>query len=302
MATQVLNGKAFEWAVALEIENQSGFAIEMSTAAINAKFAYSQISQKKAAHFITTASRAVAHILEREKPQLIKNNFKIKIASDTRGVVGDVRDVIIFNDTVQIGFSCKTNHDDLKHSRLSDKLDFVSKWGLSTQGCSQEYWDKIKPVFGTLRAIKRNSNRAALFADLEDKPQRFYWPVLDAFTDELTALQINQNQSKLCSDLLSYLIGKNDFYKIISLPTEVIIQAFNFNGTLNTSKSKFPDSIVGIDRVNGGQYSKTVRFSRGYSINFRIHNGDSKVVPSLKFAVSAISFPPKEIYTQNISV
>jgi len=53
--------------------------------------------------------------------------------------------------------------------------------------------------------------------------------------------------------------------------------------------------------LDGGRYSKTVRFNRGFTFNFRIHSASSRVEPSLKFAVSAISLPPSEIYTNHIT-
>lgn len=53
---------------------------------------------------------------------------------------------------------------------------------------------------------------------------------------------------------------------------------------------------------NGGQYSKTIVFNRGYSINFRIHNSESKVTPSLKFDITAIGLPANEIYQQTFDL
>jgi hypothetical protein len=82
---------------------------------------------------------------------------------------------------------------------------------------------------------------------------------------------------------------------------QVEIQAFNFRNTLSVQKSKFPTKIVRIDNLNGGQYSKTVRFNEGFTINFRIHSASSRVEPSLKFDIRAISLPPRTIYTHYIS-
>lgn len=143
-----------------------------------------------------------------------------------------------------------------------------------------------------------------LFDDIYDKPNTIYWPVLNAFSDELTRIQNSKSikEELLCKNLISYLIGNNDFYKIIATTNEVVIQGFNFHNSLAIPKSKYPKQIVGIDKKNGGIYSKNLRFSGGYTINFRIHNASSRVEPSLKFAISAISFPPKEIYTQNITL
>ncbi|WP_419234801.1 HaeIII family restriction endonuclease [Rickettsia endosymbiont of Nabis limbatus] len=97
--------------------------------------------------------------------------------------------------------------------------------------------------------------------------------------------------------LVSYLVGKYDFYKVIcSGSNRVIIQAYNFNNTLNTKKTNYPNHIYAINTKNGGIYSKTIVFNRGFSINFRIHNASSRVEPSLKFDINAIGLPINEVY------
>jgi hypothetical protein len=134
-------------------------------------------------------------------------------------------------------------------------------------------------------------------------PDRFYWKVLDAFEAELLRLTAPgaPRAAEITKSLISYIIGNHDFYKVISRPDQVEIQGFNLNGTLAVAKTRYPEHVIQIDRLNGGQYSKTVRFNRGFTFNFRIHSASSRVEPSLKFAVSAISLPPAEIYTNHIS-
>lgn len=106
--------------------------------------------------------------------------------------------------------------------------------------------------------------------------------------------------SSLTREDVSYLIGNNDFCKVTASTGQVEIQAFNFKGALAVPKSKYPARIVGIDNLNGGQYSKTIRFSEGYTINFRIHSASSRIEPSLKFDVRAIGFPSRAIYTHHV--
>ena len=134
-------------------------------------------------------------------------------------------------------------------------------------------------------------------------PERFYWKVLDAFEAELLRLTAPgaPRASEATKSLITYIIGNHDFYKVISRLEQVEIQGFNLNGTLSVSKTRYPEHVIGIDRLNGGRYSKTVRFNRGFTFNFRIHSASSRVEPSLKFAVSAISLPPSEIYTNHIT-
>lgn len=182
---------------------------------------------------------------------------------------------------------------------MSDNLDFVKSWGLDHAGCSDVYWDVIKPIFEELRKIRRDSGRKALWAKVDDKPERFYWPILDAWSDEIKRIcDVSDSKAQfVCKEMIAYLIGRNDFYKIICRGSaSADIQAFNFNGSLATTKTKFPTFINAINNKNGGVFSKTIVFNRGYSINFRIHNASSRVEPSLKFDIKAIGLPVNEIY------
>jgi len=63
-----------------------------------------------------------------------------------------------------------------------------------------------------------------------------------------------------------------------------------------------PNCGTWVNNKNGGQYSKTVVFNHGYSINFRIHNASSRVEASLKFDIKAIGLPTSEVYQQTIDL
>lgn len=301
--SQVDNGKAFEYAVAEALSTALDVPIVENQEFLRTKSSYEKVLQKLQDRFPVAASLAIQHIIEKESANLSsKQPQSIWIASDSMGQKGDVRDVIVKCSDYEIGISCKTNHDDFKHSRLSGTANFVKKWGLDPEGCSQDYWDAVKPLFAELTEIRKTSGAKALWSDQKDVPNRFYWKVLDAFEAELLRLTApgSPRASEVTKNLISYIIGNHDFYKVISRPDQVEIQGFNLIGTLAVSKTRYPEHVIGIDRLDGGQYSKTVRFNRGFTFNFRIHSASSRVEPSLKFAVSAISLPPSEIYTNHI--
>lgn len=302
--SQVDNGKAFEFAVAQALAKELGLPVAESPEYQNTKNSFEKVSSQLRERFPKAAELAVRHILEKESKNLAsKQPIGIWIAGDALGQKGDVRDVVIKCKDAEVGISCKTNHDAFKHSRLSGKADFVKTWGLDPAGCSPEYWAAVKPLFAELAQIRKDSGAKALWSDQKEVPERFYWKVLDAFEAEILRLTAPNapRASEVSKNLISYIIGNHDFYKVISRPDQVEIQGFNLNGTLAVSKTRFPEHVIGIDRLNGGQYSKTVRFNRGFTFNFRIHSASSRVESSLKFDVKAISLPPAEIYTNHIS-
>lgn len=298
MASQVANGKAFEWAVAQASAKAFDLPIKSNASSENAERSFNALSSSKAAEFESSASKAIEHIsrIEIDNP-LIVNAKWIEIASDSRGIAGDVRDVLLASEDSEIGFSCKTNHDALKHSRLSSTIDFAKSWGLSESGCSPDYWNAVKPLFAELKQIKTVSSSTALFENIADLPENYYFPILKAFKRELLEIMGTDGPEaqRAAAAFVRYVIGVNDFYKIMNLKKETSIQGFNFGGSLSIGVSKLPDRLVSVDEFDGGNFSVTTRFNKGYTFNFRIHNASSRVEPSFKFDIRGISFE-SEVY------
>jgi hypothetical protein len=295
MASQVVNGKAFEWAVGFAIQEKTGYKIQMDDTALNNKNCYESesISVRKREKFLKHAHLAIEHIFSKE--QLCEQG-NIIFLSDSAGQSGDVRDIKIKSSTKEFGISCKTNHEAYKHSRLSNTSDFVFKWGLSANGCTETYKKEIFPIFNELKNIKSDSDGRALWKDLDNVPYRFYWPILHAFESEIK----RHESSTMCENFIKYLVGKEDFYKVVSKGDDVQVQGFNLNGTLAVKKVNLPTKIDLIKDKNSSQYSKTIIFNKGWTFNFRIHSASSRVEPSLKFDVQAISLSP-EIYLHHIN-
>ena len=305
MATQVTNGKAYAYAVAIAMSKVSGCQILDGADSLHAEKCFSSLAPVLAEKFSSTAVAAAKVIAARESLST-NGSGSIRFQGDSAGQQGDVRDLVIQTQGRAIGISCKTNHADLKHARLSRRLNFVSSWGIHSAGCSAEYFQDIDAVFEMLQEQKVTSNGQALWSEIADVPKSVYWPVLDAWKNELIrALGQGDDHPKRCKDFVRYLFGNRDFYKVIgrhNAERVVSVQGFNFDGTLNTPKTQLPSRLVGIDRLNGGQYSLTVRMDKGFTFNFRIHSASSRVEPSLKFAVSAVSLPPESIFQTTFSL
>lgn len=295
MASQVINGKAFEWAVGIELVNTFGFDLQDDKVAKHNKACFDDmaITATQRKNYEQSAKYAIKHILDKEKLRGVLGT--ISFLADKRGEEGDVRDIVITTKNKEIGLSCKTNHEAFKHSRLSKYNDFVKRWGLHPDGCSQHYFDTIAPVFDELKEIRASSNNTAKWSELDDVPARFYWPILNAFSEEVKRVETPE----MCVDFIKYIVGNHDFYKVISTKHKVLIQAFNINETLNTTKQPLPDIIDFIKDKNNTQYSKTIGFNQGWVFNFRIHNASSRVEASLKFDVNALALSYKH-YTHHI--
>jgi hypothetical protein len=131
------------------------------------------------------------------------------------------------------------------------------------------------------------------WTDLDNYQERFYIPVLAAWKTELLRVAGGDDTaSRLAATALCrYIIGKIDFWKVISRQDQVRLYAFNTEDSLGTNKTVLPNRILGIDSYDGSQYSMTVRMNEGYQFNFRIHNASSKIEASLKFDVQSEGLP-----------
>ena len=316
---QTSNGKAFEYACAdalfRMLSSTQEVVIDDSPQLQTAKDFYDNADLELMQN-ITSAADAATRVIERLEPQLSypegNTPLHISLQSDAAGQRGDVRDVLCLRSQNgwEIGLSCKHNHHAVKHSRLSGRIDFGKEW--FDIPCSYQYFQEVGRVFDDLSEIResgRVQETPALWADIDDKATRYYRPVLNAFMDELRRLD-DANPGLVPERLIRYLIGRNDFYKVIADESRGFtrIEAVNINGTLNQPSGRhtplirvpllrMPNRIYNIDYKDGSDNTIHIVLNEGWEISMRIHNASSRVEPSLKFDVNLISLP-SSIYAQ----
>ena len=309
MATQTTNGKAFEFALIEEFFNRlkqiTNVLLIDNEPLKTASKCFENFNENDKDSYRLNASFAVNFLLDIE-PRLANqlnedDLLKLEIVADKKGQSGDVRDVLAIRSSQnwEIGISAKNNHRAVKHSRLSNDINFGEKWlGISS---SAEYFTAIKPIFDELDQLRTNSKATKKWSSLEDYHTTVYVPVLTAFKNELQKLD-EQNPTLIASRLVEYLIGKQDFYKVIKGKNKVEIQAYNLQGTLNlpfgsvkpkakVSKLKLPTRLIEIVFQENSKTTLLVTLNEGWQISFRIHNASSRIEPSLKFDINLISSP-----------
>ena len=299
------NGRAYEYAWMLVLYsaiNQLRNAKIVSNSSLSAnKSAWDNLEEEKQRIYRISADAALPTILELEPLISEKDNDELvlEFKKDESGEEGDVRDIVIKRADIQweIGLSIKHNHKALKHSRLGTSLDFGEKWyGVP---CSQEYWNEVKPIFQKLESDKA---AGVLWRDIHDKNRTVYLPLLNAFLTEIErAYEVDRD---LPIKMMEYLIGKKDYYKIISNDQRrmTLIHTFNIHETLNKqSKNKISTITVPIlelpteiikARIKPGSNNTVEMFlNNGWTLSFRIHSAKSMVEPSLKFDVQLVGAP-----------
>lgn len=299
-------GRAYEFAylTALyeEISKYRPSSIVENSSYFAAKRAWDTLNASEKTMYKLSALAGVSTIFDLEPLILEDGNdeLELKIQSDDKGKEGDVRDVLIIRRGIQweIGLSIKHNHFAVKHSRLSQKLDFGEKWyGIK---CSDEYWDDVKPIFEYLRKEKNDGKK---WRELDFKEDDVYVPLLTAFKNELN--RQNKVYGKDIPKLMvEYLLGEFDFYKVIGIDRRQItqIQSYNLRGTLNQNGkikkrkidipiSNLPTRIVSLEFKPNSKNTLELYLDGGWQFSFRIHNASTKVEPSLKFDIQIIGMP-----------
>lgn len=316
MASQTINGKAFEYALLYEfyerLKTVTNVSITENEPYKTARGFFDGFKETEQDTFRITASASINFLIDIE-PKLSNGISKddilvLELVSDQAGQTGDVRDVLIIRSLQkwEIGISAKNNHRAVKHSRLSNKINFGEKWlGIS---CSENYFKEINPVFKMLADL-RAKNKASKWTSIQNMHQVVYIPILDAFRKELLRLD-KGNPNIVAENLVQYLIGNKDFYKVIKGKKKVEIQAYNLHGTLNLPfekvkpkakipKLKLPSRLIEIVYQENSTTTLLVSLNEGWQISFRIHNASSRVEPSLKFDINLVS-APYTLFTNHI--
>ena len=306
-----IKGKAYEYACVLALQEIitpiRNIELEQNESLRIAKSRYeNDIASEEKSEMLLSAKAGIETIIDME-PKIIedgKDTLTVCIQPDNVAEqTGDIRDILVIRRNIkwEIGISVKHNHAALKHSRLSQNINFGEKWfGV---GCSQDYFNEIRPIFSKLTDWKNNKK---LWQELNSKEDDVYMPLLTAFANEFRRLNDSNN---IVDDLIKYLLGSNgnDYYKIIHRCNFTTIMPFNLSGTLNQATSMnqprihvptvvLPTKIIDLDFKGGFKNTLILTMDNGWQISFRIHNASSRVESSLKFDIQLIGQPADLFY------
>ena len=314
MPTQKDAGRAFEFALITQanaILSAAGYITELTEDGnyCSTRNSFDLFPANERAKYQSAAHAAINHIIELEPKlshaSMVLDVLNLSIVPDVAGQHGDVRDILFIRSRQgwEIGISAKNNHKAVKHSRLSVIKDFGADWlGVN---CSSGYFASIAPTFQRLQEMK---NEGVLWRNVQNKQRLVYVPVLDAFRDEL--MKINQHHNNIPQTLVQYLLGINDFYKIIKKARGVEILGFNINNTLNLNNQGrplrdvrrlvLPTEIIQFEYKPESMNTLLMVCNEGWQISFRIHSAETLVVPSLKFDINLIGHP-QTLYSHHIA-
>jgi len=316
---QMITGKSFEYALLVQFEeklnDKTNVEVIKNSAFTVAKDCFNAVTNSERSEYLLSASFAVNFLMDIE-PRLSNDIGKedilqLEILTDQHGKLGDVRDVLAIRalQKWEIGVSAKNNHKAVKHSRLSADIDFGEKWlGINV---SKKYFDTVTPIFQNLRKLREESDKKKKWSELGDYHSSIYVPILNAFVNELKKLD-KDNPNEVAKNLVAYLVGNKDFYKVIKGKNSIEIHAYNLNGTLNlpfekiepkykTPKVVLPTKILSIDFKKDSKTTVVVTLDNDWELSFRIHNASSRIEPSLKFDINLLE-SPKNLFKNTLNI
>lgn len=185
----------------------------------------------------------------------------------------------------------------VKHSRLSQKLDFCNEW--FGKPCSNDYWKDVSCIF---ERLEKEQTKGTVWSEIDNKGETVYIPILKAFIDEIN--RANKSDKGMAKKMIEYMIGAEDYHKVVSKDNKklTIIQKINLRNTLNKPAKnkvsaitvpslKLPTRLVAVELKPNSNDTVEMYLDNGWQLSFRIHNASTKVEPSLKFDIKFVSMP-----------
>ena len=290
------SGNALEYAIVSQIANDKGVPIKASKESKKAYDDFMLQPKNEQKQLLDAAKKSVNHILNVEKSLVLSKNSEVEMQPDIKGRSGDPRDILLTLAKGALGISCKRNNKTMKNPRLQRyNLNFWKMWRMSGN-VSQKYCDAIGAVFDY--TDKEKDNGAQRWYEINDLHRKVYEPVILAVAKEFQeAILIND---KICEQFVSYMVGVPDYYKVMAyLGKRVVVQGFNFSGTLSCHRLSYPKKLLSIEPFS--QTTIILFFDGGWVFGMRIHTADTKLGNSLKWDIKLIGHPDG-LYSHCISL
>lgn len=286
MTSQTVSGKAFEFGIAAEFARAYDCRIVDDAPFRKALESFESRPPREKEMIEKIARRSVDFLLESDVNLAPRTGeWQVCLQPDSAGMQGDVRDIVVKTPSgLELGVSAKNRNDAVKHSRLSDRIDFGQEWAGTP--CPSSYFECGQALFAELRKA-RSENK--LWRDIDIEKYRL--PLLKCFQKAFEAVCARQGAA---TRLAGYLLGRKDYYKIIKVNGSVYLQSFNIHGNLGWgNRFRLPQRLVGATIDANAKGTLYAFFSDGWTISFRLHHAESKVTPSMKFDVRLIGIPVK---------
>lgn len=241
------------------------------------------------------ASNAIVNFLIEYEPWIQQKETEITYVGTIRGS-NDVSDVRFSNIQNSFGVSLKSNHDAVRHPRISPTIDIARQWlGAPTD---QQYMDEIRQIIENFFSYCSYNNITRYNQlDKNKLDSILYRPVTESFALMLHRVFTKSQGSEAIAYFLGYLIGNKNFYKAKAdfNNREITIEAYDITGALGTKgRLKMPSRCheVLVETGRNGMHNYiSITFDQGWQLKMRLHNAERNIQNSLKWDVRFIGTP-----------
>ena len=291
---QTIQGRALEWSCAIsscDVLGVSREKIVKDQSSENSKLCFGSVPDEMKHDFLKSAALGMQHIFSLENIYSIDN---VSLIPCSAGQTGDVRDLIITSQGFDIGISCKNNNDGIKSPRFRVE-DSISEGWLKTPR-NPNWNSKTKPVFDE---IKANEGQAwSKRYSSAEKAERIYRPLLEAMIDDIRHAQENETEEGFATEkFLNFIVGRQDFYKLVNFKKTVMIQKFDMTRRNNRQK-KTISKIINMELIR--PTTAIIILNNGWQFSLRAHNAETKIkLGGIKIEVKLIG-QPQTLYSHHI--
>jgi len=287
------------------LEESAQVSVQQNDSLYAAHQAYMDTPELKAVR-LDEAAKAAVRMLKDAEPRLRMPVEGQSLQLVLQDEPEDERDIVCRNthNGWEVGVSCRLSHA-RRRMHFGCFTDFGQEWFL--QPCSNEYYEKIRPIFDELRALEERNGK---WKDMPRKEERFFYLFQNALLSELKRMD-EAHPGKIPAAMLVLLAGKKDFYRMV--PDEnkgqTRLEACNLFGTLGLSQSrgkgsritklKFPHTFFQASKriINDVFVLAT---DEGWAYSFRVGGCGGKVEAQLCVDLELVGVP-RDIYTQTES-
>lgn len=295
------SGRAFEYAVLLALLAESKrrnypLVLRPSNALKQARDAYAGITRSAKLDLKLAAIAGIETVCLLE-PRLFDTSdttrTDIYLSEDRAGKKGDPRDIVVERGLWQMGVSAKHESPWIKSPRLSNLASFGKDW--LNVDCTDLYREAVTDAFSLVKPYFR-SPWNELDTTLKEE---VYGKVANAFAEELLRLE-SLYGSQVPENLMRFLLGNFDYYKLLRKGRTTQLQPINVHGSLS-KKTKIGNSITKIGKIplpsrflqiEMHSWNRLrIYFDAGWQIEMRVHNKDTAISQSLAFETEILGQP-----------
>lgn len=237
---------------------------------------YNELPLDMKESYRASANKIYDWLLPRLQTLFGSNIILLDRLPDLAGVQGDVTDIRFSANQSVVNISLKHNHNALKHPRLTRVPNWINASSQNTQIYKNTYDDIWKRI---IIDAERHVPGIKLFNELNNISkdyinQNIYHPLCELVRIFLTTAITGSSQ---VNDMFKFLVGNNDFIKIIDYPNEIIVSDFAGIPAPTSVEITHPQD----------SYLK-MKFDNGWILSLRLHTASSRLhTKSIKFDVRA---------------